>query len=236
MSASGQQKIWDYFQGEAADLFEPARPRLLYLVKQAERLTRGTKLTILNIGVGDGYLERCCRTRGWNVSALDPSPVAIDKLRRDDIDARVGVIEHMDFKPGTFDVVFCSEILEHLTTEQFNAGLQEVKRVLKDGGLLIGTVPLEEDLRASQTVCPKCGHVFHRVGHYQNFTAARMSALLRQAGFQVLYARPKVFVNLWRGSAMDRMVEFARLIAGQLIPRRMSSNLCFCAANKSQAL
>lgn len=54
----------------------------------------------------------------------------------------------LPFRAGSFDVVFASHLLEHVT--DLNRMLEEVARVLKPGGLLQITVPWAGDLRAFQ--------------------------------------------------------------------------------------
>jgi len=234
MDVTDQTRIWDYFQGEGSVNFAGAAPRLSYLRREAQRLTWNSQISILNIGVGDGFLERECAACGWNVHAIDPSQVAIDRLLNDGIAAIVGTVEQLPYQDNQFDVVFCSEVFEHLTPDQLAGGLSQIRRVLKVGGLLIGTVPFEEKMSNYRTVCPGCGLVFHRWGHHQSFTASRMRGLLGAVNLSVLYSRPRVFANLSQGSLPDRAIEVARMLAGKFIPRRMSSNLCF-AARKTKA-
>ena len=84
----------------------------------------------------------------------------------------------LPFGDAGFDAVVASEVLEHLTDEVLRPGLGEVARVLRPGGRFIGTVPAEELLDESLTVCPSCGHQFHRWGHVQSFSAARLKEVL----------------------------------------------------------
>lgn len=57
----------------------------------------------------------------------------------DDILLTQGDIYHLPFRDDTFDSVILSEILEHVTDDL--AGLREVYRVLKPGGVVAITVP-----------------------------------------------------------------------------------------------
>jgi len=235
MNTADQTRIWNYFQGEGSVNFdfEGAATRLSYLLRKAKRLTGGRAISVLNIGVGNGFLECECAAQGWDVNGVDPSQVAVDGLQRKGISAIVGTIEDLPYPDERFDVVFCSEVFEHLTPDQFAIGLAQIRRVLKSGGMLIGTVPFEEDMSKYRTVCPSCGLVFHRWCHHQSFTIDRMRSVLNGMNFSVLYARQRVFTHLRRGSLRDRAIELARWIAGKFIPRRMSSNLCFVARKSS---
>ena len=55
-----QDKIWDNFQVEAVESFDEALPRLNSLFKQAMKLSQGGNVRVLDIGVGNGWLQRRC--------------------------------------------------------------------------------------------------------------------------------------------------------------------------------
>ena len=60
--------------------------------------------------------------------------VDIDPERKPDI---VADIVNLPFKDGSYEVIMCSEIFEHLLEPQ--KAIEEIKRVLKPGGILILT-------------------------------------------------------------------------------------------------
>lgn len=188
-----QKLIWDYFQGEGVDSFDGAAGRLRYLLKQALRVTGSQRRLALNIGTGNGWLEIEARKYGLETISLDPSMIAIERVAKQCVKGLVGRIETTPYRDGTFDVVFCSEVLEHLTESQMHAGLDEIGRVLSPGGYLIGSVPFNETLVKSRVVCPDCGKVFHRWGHLQSFDVQSMTRILEGHRFEVLAARPHSF-------------------------------------------
>ena len=65
-----------------------------------------------------------------------------------------------------------SEVLEHLDDSERGEGLAEIRRVLKRGGFIVGTVPYRETLEQNVTICPHCAEVFHRWGHKKAFELA----------------------------------------------------------------
>jgi len=166
-----QTKIWDFYQGEGCGTFAGVEARLSYLLKQVPSLIEERQLRVLNIGVGNGWVEAQAKKAGYEVWALDPSEVAIQRLREQGISARVGSIAAIPYEDNFFEVVFCSEVLEHLSADDLRAGVREIGRVLKPGGVLIGTVPYQENLLSNTAVCPHCGRRFHKWGHQQSFTA-----------------------------------------------------------------
>jgi SAM-dependent methyltransferase len=199
-ATSEQQRIWEYFQNEGVDSFAQSRGRLEFLVR---RLRPGVRA--LNIGVGNGALEKMAAGKGVDIWCLDPSERAIENLRRDlrlGEKAQTGFCQAMPFPDGHFDVVVMSEVLEHLDDDVLDATLAEVKRVLRPEGRFIGTVPASEKLDDSVVVCPHCGIRFHRWGHKRSFSVDSLTVILKQY-FLVDSACEQFFidweaVSLWR--------------------------------------
>lgn len=167
-----QSQIWQYFQRQAPASFDHSAPRLDYLCRL---LSAGS--TVLNVGVGGAILERMADERGVRVVTIDPDPLSLARCAGYSSGV-AGHLQALPFRNGAFDAVVASEVLEHLTDEVLHAGLGEVARVLRPGGRFIGTVPAEESLEEGVTVCPSCGHQFHRWGHVQSFSRTRLAHLL----------------------------------------------------------
>jgi len=223
---SGQEAIWDYVQNEGKQWFNGAEDRLAFLCKQ---LCPGTR--VLNIGIGNGYLEAEASRKGVQVYSLDPSERAVRDLReRLNLGARaqVGYSQQMPFDQATFDVVVASEVLEHLDNETLARSLGEIQRVLVPGGLFLGTVPARENLSEQTIVCPCCASRFHRWGHHQSFTCDRMQHMLGER-FHVesvsqRYFAPWKILN-WKG----RLLCAAKGLASRLGIHGRDENIVFRA-------
>lgn len=207
-----QELIWEYFQNEDPASFKDSVPRLRYL---ASRIGSGKK--VLNVGVGGGIFEKLALDFGLDVYSLDPSERAIETVReklRLGEKAKVGYSQNMPFTENFFDAVIMSELLEHLAPEVAENSLLEAARVLKRGGMLIGTVPSRENLADSIVVCPDCGKRFHRWGHLQSFTPSSLQVLLSRY-FQVGELSEKSFVSWkslnWKGKASAALRSLLRL-------------------------
>lgn len=195
-----QEKIWEHFQNEGVSSFGQNQGRLAYLVRQ---LTPGKR--VLNIGVGNGLLERLALARGVEIWSLDPGDRAIARLRAElDLGerAQVGYSQALPFAEGHFDAVVMSEVLEHLDEETLLATLAEVRRVLRPGGIFIGTVPARERLEDSLVICPCCGVSFHRWGHKRSYSVGSLRELLA-ARFTV-DAMYEIFFIEWDGAGWGR--------------------------------
>jgi len=220
-----QQALWSHFQNERTDLFSGAYWRLQRLVHYAAR--HYTTPEVVNIGTGDGYLERHAAGLGWRVTAVDPDERAIDRLRAAGIDGRVGTIERIPLPDSSADVIFVSEVFEHLTENSLTTGLREIRRVLRPGGRLIGTVPYQENLAEQECVCPGCGLSFHRWGHQQSFTPERLASFLASA-FAIERCGP-VYFPAWKTMDLRSKVHAALRIAllNPLGVHRTNENILF---------
>jgi len=100
----------------------------------------GRSLDVLDVGCGSGANSAALAAKGHRLRGVDLSEAGIEKYRQRGFDGRVCDIESgLDYPDATFDVVFCSEVIEHMTSPEILAG--EMSRVLKPGGLLVLSTP-----------------------------------------------------------------------------------------------
>jgi SAM-dependent methyltransferase len=105
-------------------------------------------LFVAAIGRGKRVLDLGCRSgaltrhflEGNTVVGLDVDAAALEKARALGIDpVRANVEEPLPFEGSSFDAVVAGELFEHL---QFPEALvAEIRRVLRPGGVLVGSVP-----------------------------------------------------------------------------------------------
>jgi SAM-dependent methyltransferase len=129
-----------------------------------------TEDCLLDVGTGKGtylplYLRRCKR-----VYAVD-IPWSPHQAK---VDCWANVLA-LPFKSGSFDVVACTEVLEHV--ENPRQALSEMRRVLKRGGKLLLSVPFMQ--------------AEHEQPHdYFRYTRYGLQMLCRQTGFGTCYITP----------------------------------------------
>lgn len=97
---------------------------------------------VLDIGCGIGsLLQRIPRKDSPALFGIDIAPRLCEAAQRNnpDADIRVGDAEHLPYESAIFDIVFMTEVLEHML--DYDAAVSELVRVLKTGGIAIITVP-----------------------------------------------------------------------------------------------
>jgi SAM-dependent methyltransferase len=225
---SGEQReIWEYFQVEGAELLASTVPRHAHMFKNALRHVNPQVEKVLNIGIGSTWTETRCREQGWQTASVDPGFKAIKKLSEQGHFGVTGVIQALPFADNSFDVVFCSEVLEHLGDEDLVAGVRELRRVLRGHGILVGSVPFQEDLLGGLVVCPSCSHRFHRWGHQQSFDEERMTGVLKGAGLRPIRMYTYAFPSIHNSSLLEKAKNFARWLLGKFAPNLLYSSLVF---------
>jgi len=154
-------------------------PGFLRLIRPYVRASQ----RILDVGAGNGHMIRELKTRfpGREFAGIDIEPMGDDVLAMD--------IRQLEFADGHFDLVICTDVLEHLPDDVLNPGLREVARVSRPGGHQVINTPNDEIFERSLCRCPECGKVFRRVGHIQTFTVAELTERVAAAGLKVEKSR-----------------------------------------------
>lgn len=106
----------------------------------ARCIRKGKPGPILDIGCGLGFFVECCYKFGVPCIGLEGSEHAVQavKQRESNLDIRHHNLENpFPFENGTFSIVMCNQIIEHLTKEVAKHTLRESYRVLSNGGTII---------------------------------------------------------------------------------------------------
>lgn len=204
-----QNKLWEYYQTQGIESFDASFARLRFLVKQLPARSR-----VLNIGIGAGKFEEYALEGGHDVYALDPIEKALVSLRERlhlGNKAQVGYGQAIPFESNFFDVVVVSEVLEHLSPEIMHTTLTEIHRVLRKGGLILGTVPARENYHQQIVVCPHCGEIFHRWGHLQTFTMQQMQMNLEKNQFTMEKLTERQFITWSYYGITGKMLGIAKV-------------------------
>jgi len=164
--------------------------------------------SVLDVGSGDGYL--CYAIQSEKKIFPIGCDVSIMRLKnsKKNFSNFLGVKAsafRLPFKDNCFDVVACSQLLEHLC--DWRAALKELFRVAKKS--LVLTVPYRQILIEEH--CPKCGHVFTVAGHVNSFSedsVKKAVASLKSAKIERLFGFHTIFSY---NRATMKMPRFFRL-------------------------
>jgi methionine biosynthesis protein MetW len=177
-----------YWAGDPGKRHEP-HPQLRELI--FEGVSPATRCLDVGCGTGSSYAPELARRAG-TYAGVDVSAHAVEIARARGLDARVvDDAAELPFEDGSFDLVVCVEVLEHLFAPHGAAA--EIRRVLRPGGRLVASVPnaaywrLRANLlfgRWNPTGDELSTEKPWRDPHLRFFTIATLERMLREAGFR----------------------------------------------------
>ncbi len=109
---------------------------------------------VLDVGCGSGLMLRHLPQGSAGID-LNPRNVARARRYVPTADIREGDAEHLPFADHAFTMVTATEVLEHLVFPE--RAVAEILRVLRPGGVFLGSVPRHTvlwQLRRFSTTCP----------------------------------------------------------------------------------
>lgn len=135
--------------------------------------------SIIDVGCGNGVITNMLN-ENFNVTGIDISKDALSFIKGQKIRTSSAKIPIHDL---SFDLVFSSELLEHLSTKLLLRTINEFKRIAKK--YIIITTPNEEFLPKRYIKCSNCQFIFHVDHHLQSFTAENIKSLIEN-GFELI--------------------------------------------------
>jgi 2-polyprenyl-3-methyl-5-hydroxy-6-metoxy-1,4-benzoquinol methylase len=136
-----------------------SRRRLALIVKQLDE-PRVERAAVLDVGGGSGRLAALLLSEhpDWHATLLDRSAAAVHFARGylaaqgmgQRSACREGSLAAIPFADASFDVVIAAEVLEH--TDDADGSAAELLRVLRPGGRLVISLPINLDIAMHPTV------------------------------------------------------------------------------------
>jgi SAM-dependent methyltransferase len=132
--------------------------------------------SLLDAGCGTGGFLAWAEARGTlsRLAGVDISAEAIELAREvvPSAELRVAPLDRLPFGDGEFDLAVSHDVLQHVPEAALDAGLRELRRVVRPGGALL--VRTNGDRRARR-----------ERDDWRAYDAATLAADLRRAGFAV---------------------------------------------------
>ncbi len=141
--------------------------------------------TIVDVGCGNGVITNVLGSH-YNVTGVDRSEHALESVETKKLSASADSIPLPD---QSFDMVFSSELLEHLNDELLKGTIAEMKRLSKKYVFI--TVPNDENPDKLSIRCPECKYVYNSPNHLRRFKAG---------DFPTLFPEHKILKTLAFGS------------------------------------
>jgi len=179
-----QEKIYDGFKGSTGEIKDIVLANLLDKIIKRET----GKPKILDVGCGDGHILKPFLNRS-ETHGIDISKNMLQAA------ANLGIItsvvdletEQFPFSSNDFDIVVCSEVIEHLITP--DNMLREINRVLRPNHCFLLTFPnINQPLSvAIQTLLdlPPLYSAHYKSPHFRDYTLRVVKWLLREFGFEI---------------------------------------------------
>ena len=179
----------DAYEGASEGYFTKVDSKMRRSRRRARWLARrAAGRRFLDVGCNGGFMAEAMRERGFVSHGIDPDPVSIDWARSHYPENRFHVAAAEDFAPDdvAFDVVYCSEVIEH--SPDVNRFVAALAALMVPGGLLFLTTPdfghwrRPRDLAAWDGFCPP--------SHCIYFSRGNLARLLAKHGLRVVHRRP----------------------------------------------
>ena len=164
--------------------------KLRYGKKISQRLQPSELKRCLEIGCGKGELLYKLKELGWEVTGIEPSPIAAEIAKSLLGENRViqGTLESVNLPKDNYDLVILWHSLEHLNDPKGN--LQIINRSMKSGSLLRIGLPKIDSVEA---------RIFGRYWvnldvprHLYHFSIDTLSTLLKATGYRIIDTFPQV--------------------------------------------
>jgi 2-polyprenyl-3-methyl-5-hydroxy-6-metoxy-1,4-benzoquinol methylase len=145
--------------------------------------------SVVDYGCGPGFLVPHLIGQGFEVSATDQSPEALEAVAARCAGmpgfGRALPTDRLIAEGARFDGAIAIEVIEHLDDTHLEIFFDNLRALVNPGGLAIITTPNDEQLANSDVYCPHCDHAFHRYQHMRSWSAASLAASITQHGFNV---------------------------------------------------
>jgi len=207
VSMSEQDTYWREYRGDK-------EKRMQAYYKKAAELFPSDAKRVLDAGCGEGSFIELIQDKYFVVgSDLSRAALCYSKNQK-----TLNNVSNMPFKDGSFDLITCLEVLEHLDKDTFIMAISEMKRVATT--YIVVCVPNEEPLDYSIVICPACNYHFNPANHVRSFS---------EDSLEKLFSPDFLPIKLIQTGDLEEQPTYSRALIGLrlfLKPRPPRSSIC----------
>jgi SAM-dependent methyltransferase len=173
----------------------------------------------LDLGSGEGDF---IKLDPKNIVGLDINKGAVERCLAKGYQIKEGLVTKVPFLDGEFDVIHCRNVVEHLTPSEARQMFLEMKRVLKNKGIIILITPMP------------C-RVWDTFGHIKPYPPMSIRKLFRKVSLESfetisgLEIEKIIYFSRWSGW---KVFSFILNILAQLLPFSKGSYLMIIKKNE----
>ncbi len=206
------------------NIFEQYHDTFLKIFRRRHRdlIKRANGRRLLEVGCAYGFLLDFLRTKYWEVTGIEISPLS-SAYARDQLHLNVhtGSVESVNLPAESFDVILLLDVLEHLH-RPFDT-LRRIRSLLAPGGILVVQCPWElfhwEEVAEARYKRMRPGTIKPDAvpAHLYFFQPSSLEGVLRKAGFRIIgrqsgnYGAVRRLVVppcINRGTAFERLLRY----------------------------
>ena len=203
--------------GEAAqsDYFTSSKLRYAQYFSIARELQPGARL--LEIGSAPGHVSVGLALMGFAMTCVNLNAHYRPTYASTEWFDRLNVMEHdfekspLPFEDGSYDIVYFTEVLEHVAIKPVVEVLRDIRRVCKAGGTLVLSTPNVCNI-SNIFALLNGANIFWRPEifygtldrHNREFTVAEVEQAVRDAGFSIRHQYGFNCHSNWRGGGNEQ--------------------------------
>lgn len=144
---------------------------------------------ILDFGCGTGHLVPHLLELGGEVCGADFSENSIkvvnERFKSEPLFRGAWNPRQEQVLSERYDAIVIVEVFEHLDDDYLQITIDKIKSYLNEGGVLIVTVPNDENLTNNENYCPSCDKVYHRWQHIRSWSKGSLGNFLTDQGMSI---------------------------------------------------